>query len=256
MKELWSKISPILKSHPRGWRWTVYILGGLVLFIILMDGVVMPVWTRQAADTTVPNIMGLDFQKAADSLGRCDLRIEKVGEKFDPNYPEGTVIFQLPDADSRVKKDRLVKVTLSKGGETVIVPSRAGLSLERAELTLGEWGLRLGDINYAQIDTLPALAVVGSFPQAGSKVPAGMVINLVVNQASAEADSATVPNVIGKNLAEGSRILEKSGLKIDKVKRREDNALLPETILAQSLQPGEKVPIGTEIDLIISILEE
>src|SRR4030067_2070389 len=223
MKELGPKISSILKSHPQGWRWSVYILGGLVLFVILMDGVVMPVWTRQAADTTVPNIMGLDFQKAADSLGRCDLRIEKVGEKFDPNYPQGTVIFQLPDAASRVKKGRYVKVTLSKGGETVIVPRLSGLSLERAELTLGEWGLRLGEINYARIDTLPALAVVGSFPQAGSKVPAGMGINLVVNQTSARGESATVPNVIGKNLAEVKRILEKSGLKIDKGKRREDN---------------------------------
>lgn len=255
MKELQDKTIAHFKKHRSFWLKAAYVLIGLILLVVLTDGMLMPIWTRQGADTMVPNIVGLDFEKAADSLKKSDLIIERVGEKYDPNFPEGTVIFQLPDADSRVKKGRYVKVTLSRGGETVIVPKLAGQTLRQAELTLGEWGLKLGEITKTTVDTLASSTVIASYPQAGSKVPAGMIVNLVVNE-KGEVDSTEVPEVIGKSLAEGRRILERKGLKIDKIKRRVDEELLPETIIAQSVAPGEKVPLGTEIDLIISILEE
>lgn len=255
MKELQDKTVAHFKRHKSLWLKSAYVIVGLILLGVLTDGMLMPIWTRQGADTMVPNIVGLDYEKAADSLQRSELKIEKIGEKYDPNSPEGTVIFQLPDADSRVKKGRYVKVTLSRGGETVIVPQLAGQTLEQAELTLSEWGLRLGEITRTMVDTLTSNTVVTSYPQSGSKVPAGMIVNLVVNE-KGEVDSTDVPELIGRNLAEARRILGKKGLRVDKIKRRVDEALLPETVIAQSIAPGEKVPLGTEIDLIISILEE
>jgi eukaryotic-like serine/threonine-protein kinase len=256
MNTVQEKLNQHFQAHRKSWLKVLYVLGGLILFIILMDGVVMPIWTRHGDDTRVPNLVGLDLEKATDSLQAYDLRIEKVGEKFELNYPSGTVIFQIPDADSRVKKNQIVKVTLSKGGETVIVPQLGGQSYEQARLTLEEWGLKLGDVTYTESDSLPPQRVISSFPQAGSKVPAGMAINLIINQAQASMDSTLVPDLIGKNLDEGRGLLEASELKLHKVKEREEKELLPGTILAQSLEPGRKVPRGTEIDLIISALED
>jgi len=256
MNRVQEKLNQHFRAHRKSWLKILYVLGGLILFIILMDGVVMPIWTRHGDDTRVPNLVGLDLEKATDSLKAYDLRIEKVGEKFELNYPSGTVIFQIPDADSRVKKNQNVKVTLSKGGETVIVPTLAGQSYEQARLTIEEWGLKLGDVTYTESDSFSPWKVINSFPQAGSKVPAGMAINLIINQAQASADSTLVPDLIGKNLEEGKRLLEASELKLHKVKEREEKELLPGTILAQSVEPGQKVPKGTEIDLVISSLED
>ena len=250
------KLRQHFQTHRKSWLKILYVLGGLILFIILMDGVVMPIWTRHGDDTRVPNLVGLDLEKATDSLKAYGLRIEKVGEKFELNFPSGTVIFQIPDADSRVKKNQIVKVTLSKGGETVIVPILAGQSYEQAQLTLEEWGLKLGDVTYTESDSFPPQKVISSFPQAGSKVPAGMAINLIIKQAQASLGSTLVPDLIGKNLEEGKRLLEASELKLHKVKEREEKELLPGTILAQSVEPGQKVPKGTEIDLIVSALED
>ncbi len=255
MTELQAETSTPSKPPKPLWLKIAYVMGGLILLGVLTDGMLMPIWTRQGADTMVPNIVGLNYEKAADSLKSSDLKIEKVGEKYDPNYPEGTVIFQLPDADSRVKKGRYVKVTLSRGGETVIVPRLTGQTLEQAGLTLSEWGLSLGEVTKTMVDSLAPNTVITSYPQSGTKVPAGMIVNLVVNE-KGEVDSTEVPELIGRNLAEARRILEKKGLRVDKIKRRVDEALLPETVIAQSVAPGEKVPLGTEIDLIISILEE
>lgn len=255
MKGFWDKIISLFHSCPKVWKRTGLVILSLVLFIILTDAVIMPIWVRQGADTMVPNIRGLDFEKATDSLREAFLRIEKIGEKFDLNHPAGTVIFQIPDADSRVKKDRIVKVTLSRGGETVIVPQLKGEPLEVAQLKLEESDLRLGDITYTASDSVSANCVITTYPQPGSKVPAGMIINLVVNQGKT-ADSTLVPEIIGRSLSEARKLIRKNGLKLGSIRHKVDEALLPETILAQSLAPGEKVPRGTKIDLIVSTLEE
>jgi|SRR3972149_7248849 len=255
MKGYWDNIILLFRSHPKFWQRTGLVILSLVLFVILTDGVFMPIWVRQGADTTVPNIMGLDFEKASDSLKQASLRIEKIGEKFDLNHPAGTVIFQIPDADSRVKKDRIVKVTLSRGGETVIVPQLKGEPLEEAQLKLEESDLRLGEIAYTASDSVSANCVITTYPQPGSKVPVGMIINLVVNPGKT-VDSTIVPEVIGRSLSEARKLIQKNSLKLGSIRQKVDEALLPETILAQSLAPGEKVPRGTKIDLIVSTLEQ
>jgi len=255
MKEIQEKAITHVKSHRKTYRWIGIVILGLIVLTVLTDGVMMPIWTRHGDDTMVPNIVGLDLEEATDSLKRGDLRIEKIGEKYDPNQPAGTVVFQIPDADSQVKKNRIVKVTVSRGGETTIVPDLVGKSLREAELKLDEWSLRLGDITYDSTGRVGPNCVIATFPQAGSKVPSGMIINLVVNHLLA-VDSVTVPELIGKNLSEAKRAIERGGLKLDKIKERKDESLLPETVMAQSIAPGEIVPKGTEIDLIVSVLED
>jgi beta-lactam-binding protein with PASTA domain len=216
MKEFQEKAVFHVKTHRNLYGKIGIALLCLIILLVLVDGVLMPIWTRHGDDTMVPNIVGLELDEAGDSLERCGLRIEQVGEKYDPNRPAGTVIFQTPDADSKVKKNRFVKVTVSRGGETAIVPDLAGKSLTEAELRLDEWGLRLGDITYDSTGAVGPNCVIATFPQAGSKVPAGMIINLVVNHFQT-VDSVIVPELIGKNLAEAKKTIERNGLELDKV---------------------------------------
>jgi len=255
MKNLFQKLVQSLKSNQNIWKWALTVLGGLLILIILSDGVIMPIWVRHGWDTAIPDLMGMDLQKATSVLKDNSLGIEVVGEKYEPNSPAGTIVFQSPEPDLKVKKERVVKVTISRGGEKVTVPDVRGQPLEKAEIMLGDWGLRLGEVAHASSDSLPGDYVISTFPQVGSKVPAGMIVNLVVSQGT-RADSTVVPDILGRNLEEGKKIAERKGITIGNIRLRLDQTLLPQNILVKSLKPGQKVLKGTKMDLIVSALED
>ena len=244
-----------LKFHNRKLQVGGLTLLGLLIFIIFMDQLVMPWWSRKGWDTTVPNLVGLDIKQAQEELANGSLKVEIMAQKYEPHQPAGTIIFQTPPADATVKQDRTIKVMVSLGGETVTVPNLAGVPVEKARLLLSGRNLQSGEVDYVLNDTLPAERVVSTFPLAGSKVPAGMIINLIVSQGQLH-QTASVPDLLGKNLEEGKKLIEKNGVRLGRIRYQIDDELLPMTILAQSIEPGQEVEMGTKLDLIVSILEK
>ena len=223
----------------------------IILFFLLLDRIIMPSVVRLGQESDVPDLQGLRLEEAKSALKDKGLELSVIREEYDLKSSPGTIISQLPEPESRVKKGRRIRVVLSKGGERATVPELIGMTLRQAELTLEARGLLIGEPVYISTDTLPAGEVINSFPAAGTTVPLGMEVRVLINQ-SDTLEIVKVPNFKGENINEANDKIEKSGLKLGRVRYSVKNNLLPGTVLNQIPKQGAEVRKGSIVELEVS----
>jgi len=255
MQMNWNKIKAgLVRFIKTKWvkRVGIFILAVLFLFLVF-DQVLMPFFVRLGQESVVPNVTGLTQEEAETILKDKGLGLRVIGEEYDLKRPTGTIIYQMPDSASKVKKGRKIKVVLSKGSEKATVPQLKGMSYRQAELALDGRGLKIGNPVYVSVDSLPRGEVIASFPSAGTVVPLGMEIRVLVNHEQTDTlEIVKVPKFKGSNIREVSSEIEKIGLKLGKIEYKVKNKLLPGTVLKQIPKEGAEVRKGSIVELEVS----
>ena len=229
----------------------IFILAVLFFFLVF-DQILMPFFVRLGQESVVPNVTGLTQEEAETMLKDKGLGLRVIGEEYDLKRPAGTIIYQTPDSASKVKTGRRIKVVLSRGGEKASVPQLRGMTYRQAELALDNRGLRIGNPVYVSVDSLPRDEVIASFPSAGTVVPLGMEIRVLINQKTDTLEIIKVPKFKGENIREVSSEIEKIGLKLGKIEYKVKNKLLPGTVLKQIPKEGAGVRKGSIVELEVS----
>ncbi len=229
------------------------LLSLLILYLIV-DNIVMPILTRHGSEFELPDFTGRSFVEAQVTLKDLDLNFEISSEEYSPGEEKGVILNQFPLPGTPVKADRTIKFVLSLGQKMLPIPDLAGLSVRQAILNLETAKLELGEIAWAFSDTLPERVVVFSYPAAGTEIPLGSPVNLMVNRGRA-SNFTYMPKVIGLTLDEATKRIEEKLLKVGIITPRWDENFLPETVLEQSEEEGTELDVGTEIDLVVSTTE-
>jgi len=229
-------------------------LASLFVFYLLMDNIVMPLITRHGTEFELPEITGYQLQDAEHVLDLVGLGIEVTSEEYHADKDEGTVLSQYPQAGTKVKSGRIIKVVTSIGQKSVKVPQLAGFSVRQAKLNIEGSGLVLGDIAWTFSDSLPERVVVFSYPASGTEIPYGSPVNLMVNRGRLSG-IVFMPKLVGRSLDEARSLLDAAELKIGLIKYIRDENYLPETVLEQSVEEAVELEVGEEIDLIVSTTE-
>lgn len=224
------------------------IIGGLIL---LVDKVVMPIITRHGEEMPSPSLVGRSLEDAQEILKSIDGAMEIVERRFSPDYPDGVIIEQRPGVGSPIKQGRIFRLVVSRGSQLIDVPRVRGQTIRQAELILQEAGFLVGGRATSDDDALPKGTVVGTIPGSGSRLPRRAVVNLLIN-AQLRDDYTWCPNLAGLNIEEARILLRERGLLVGRVSRRYNPDVDPGGVLDQSLTPGEELPLGTEVDLVIS----
>lgn len=235
-------------------RTTAWWLGSLVLTLLVMDQFVMPAFVRRGEEFPLPDVTALTVEEARKRVEELGLELMLAGSEFSPARLEGTVLSQEPPAGTLVKPGRPVAVIISKGGELVRVPYLVGVSVRQAQLTLSDQGLVPGDVDWSFSDSLPPEVVLESQPTAGTLVPKGSRVALVVNQGGVQ-DTLAMPNLVGSTLQDATVLLDKLGLEVGVAIRQYSKDLIPGTILEQSEPAGDWVKRGDVIDVVVAAQE-
>jgi len=226
-----------------------------VVLLVLADRIIMPLMVRHSEQIVVPNIVEMTVAEAESTLAERGLQLAESGQDYDPFIPPGMILSQLPEGGSLVKgKGRMIDVIVSRGGEKVTVPNLQGVSLRQARLLLERVNLGLGKISWMYTEDFPEEVVISSAPGYKAEVYQGEVIDLLVSQGHVP-DTAVVPDFTGYSLEGAILLAQDSGLKIGAIIYRQDDDLLPETVLEQSTAAGEEVPRESVIDLIVSAID-
>ncbi len=226
----------------------IFVIGGLIL---LVDKIVMPIITRHGEEMPAPPLVGRSLEDVQEILGQIDGGMEIVERRFSPDYPDGVIIEQRPGPGSPIKQGRLFRLVVSRGSQLIDVPRVRGQTIRQAELILQEAGFIVGGRATSDDDALPKGTVVGTIPGSGSRLPRRAVVNLMVN-AQLREDYTWCPNLEGLNIEEARILLRERGLLVGRVDRRYNPDVDPGGVIEQSLTPGEELPLGTEVDLVIS----
>lgn len=222
----------------------------LFFFTLLMDQIVMPLYTKQGREVILPNVEGLNKEQADSMLTSGGFRVIKDREVNSRTYPPGIVISQNPLPHSTVKRGRRVYLVISKGEKWVGVPQLIGQSERNAQELLRQVEL-FPETEYEFSSLFPKGVVFEQSLPPNDSASVGDTVQFIISLGDIP-ENLIVPAVIGKSLAEARRILIRTGLQIGSVTRQINDELLPDTVVQQSIPADSLVDVGEPINLIIS----
>lgn len=135
-------------------------------------------------DVRVPALTGLTEAAAKQAAEKAGLRTQSI-DAFSATVATGTVISQLPAADSLLPPGSAVGIVVSRGPQppaasVVAVPDVAGLSAQEATARLTSAGFVVSSLPQSGTGR-PAGTVAGQIPNAGASAPKGSTVVLLVS---------------------------------------------------------------------------
>ncbi|MDN5344974.1 MAG: eukaryotic-like serine/threonine-protein kinase [Clostridia bacterium] len=238
------------RRRPRVWAWVIMIL-------LLLGLAAAGLWAGfryylLVGETAVPPVTGLTEGQALDRLAAAGLRGQVGSREYNAQLPAGQVIAQDPAAGDRVRRGRLVTLTISQGTRLVTVPSVIGSPERDARLQLENAGFRVAaDSLKAYHPSIPAGSVVEQTPPGNSKQPEGTEVRLIVSKGP-EPQLIPAPPLIGKTLAEAQQLLKAAKLQQGTLTYQRSDAQFPGVVIDQDPRPNTSVLQGSAINLTVS----
>ena len=100
-------------------------------------------------EVTMPNLQGETYQSAKLKLQQLDLKLNiTYTEQFSDEFPAGQVMETTPTVGAALKKGASITMVVSKGPESVTVPTFTGKSYEAAKADAEKLGLKVGKPEY------------------------------------------------------------------------------------------------------------
>ena len=140
---------------------------------------------------TISALVGLTPDAALAALTKSPLKIGTTTQIFSKKIPKGFVIATDPVAGTKVKRDSIVNLVISKGVETIPLTSYIGKSGDQALSELTDAGFDVATA-YAFDENVLAGTVIVQTPAGDADVAKGSTIKLVVSKGT---QFVYVPNV-------------------------------------------------------------
>ncbi|MDR1617304.1 MAG: Stk1 family PASTA domain-containing Ser/Thr kinase [Syntrophomonadaceae bacterium] len=202
-------------------------------------------------ETEVPDVQGLITKEAEEKLRDYNLKMKVISQANDNEVEEDHVIRQDPAPESKVKAGRVVEVVISKGKETMPIPSVVGLMRDDAENMIKTAGFNVGEIYPAFDDKYPENSVVSQAPDATSTAVRGTAVDLRISRGKTPS-KVKVPNLVNYPLETAKMLLENSKLDLGEVTREENAEYDVDRISGQSIAMDTMVDENTKIDITLS----
>ncbi len=177
---------------------------------IAPGGTVKLVVSKGAERYTIPSLLKLTPEAAVNLLAKSPLTVGEITEVFNGNIPKGFVISSNPAQGTKVKRDTVVDLVVSKGVETFNLASFVGTNGEQAlnELTAAGFNVTT---TYAFDEKAMPGEVISQQPAAGTPLPKGAAVEIFVSKGSA---FVYIPNVMRYTQERAVALLEDLGLKV------------------------------------------
>lgn len=233
------------RRPPVMWFWA----GGTLIFALVIAVMfwavnMAPSGELPSTEREVPVLTGMSQAEASAALKKLDLT-PLVLEINDDTVEAGMTVRTDPAAGEIVSEGTKISLYISKGKAAVSIPDVKNQTLDQAKAALTAAGFVPGAENKVNSPTVAEGMVVSTDPVAGTASAPGATININVS-----TGKVTVPDLVGKSLAEASAALTADALRLT-VEPRGDKSCATVTgqpVTSQSEGPGD-IPQGSTVRL-------
>ena len=217
---------------------------GLVLFALLFNFAVMPIWTRHDATVTVPDVRDLAPDDAEGTLLLSGLEGQYEEQPYNPNVDADVVVDQSPAAGTTVKPGRRIYYYVNVSPkELAVVPDVVSLSEGKAREDIGDRGMVVDRVETDTMRTPYENTVTRQAPAADARVPVGTRVTLWISPGIESGRNVTVPNVVGLPVDEARERIRGAELWVDSPRATEGEVTRQEPARGETLNPGQEVRI-------------
>ena len=226
----------------------------IVIALAWITLIVLDHYTHHGESVTVPDLQGLYVEEARSLLENYDLYVQVIDSVYMKEKALGTIVEQIPPANSSVKKNRSIYLILNKRQVRMIpFPDVNDVSFRQADALVKSLGLRVSGVVYRPSefrDLVIDVTFNGARIEPGTRLPEGSAVILVVGSGVGE-DISIIPGLIGKSFMEARNEAFASSFIIGAVNYDvpplgdEDQYM----IYRQTPAAGQKMPDGTRINI-------
>ena len=194
---------------------------------------------------TIPSTSGLSREQALRKLERAGFEGMAV-EASSESVEAGTVISSTPSGGTVATRGSTVTLRVSTGPRLFKVPVLVGATRAEAVQRIRGRGLvpEVGE----EAASAAAGEVIRQSPSAGSELPRGSSVSIVVSEGE---EQATIPNVIGNERREAVEALRAEGLVPSVEEAETDVVAQVGRVTDQFPPPGQEVEPGTEVTIVV-----
>jgi len=206
----------------------------------------------KSEDTVVvPNLEGKDVVYVLEFLTDLGLNTKVKGSEYSPHVPKNHVIFQEPDPGAEIKIGRDIRIILSKGTRSILMPNLKGLSIQQARIILEENNLCQGEISSTYSGHLKKDEIIAQNPSVGSTTARGECVNLLVS-IGIRPRAFKMPVLRGLSIDEAILIIENNHMVIGEIESifHENQPL--NSIVEHEPLSGYRVIEGSTVSLVIN----
>ena len=203
----------------------------------------------RAREVAVPKVLGLEFGDAGKAMDDAGLTLKVDDNRpFSATVPEGRIASQEPGPAAKVRRGRSVRVWISAGSRSSVVPKLVGETERTAQARVSQDGLEISAVAEIRSSEFPPGAVVAQDPPPGSR---NTRVGMVVNRGE-RAAGYVMPDLIGASSDAALEVLRSHGLRVTVVAQQPYPGVPSGIILRQSPAAGFQVTTDQPISLEVS----
>jgi beta-lactam-binding protein with PASTA domain len=236
------------------------IISLYILLMIVFFNFLLPKITHHGESITVPDLRNYTLDEVKKILEDKELEYV-ISDSIDRGAKPLSVLQQKPSANSKVKLNRKIYLTIQRSGRDLVdIPPVIGGSLKNAENQFRLRELKVGNRTFVDdpaAGLVLALVINGkeySFEDMKTplKVPRGSTIDIVAGN-GLEGGMMNVPNLMGMPLDEAEFYIIGVGLVVGDIKYKYSNQA-KNTVIYQKPYPRKdaQVKVGQIIELVVS----
>jgi serine/threonine-protein kinase len=219
-------------------------IGGFVGLFIVVAGLVgyftLKFIVGSKDVVIVPDLVGKDVVYALELLTDLGLNTKVSGYEYRADLPKNHVAYQDPKPGAEVKKDRDIRIVVSKGPQTVVVPNLVGIGQREANIIVEENGLAQGVVSETFDKGSQKGQVISQVPMPGQWVKRGDPIDLLVSL-GARPQRFKMPRLDGLSPEDAIGLLERFRLNLGQIRYVQRNDVPLDVVVAQNPRSGYPV---------------
>ena len=199
----------------------------------------------------VPDLVGKDVVSALELLTDLQLNTKVSGSEYSYQIPKNHVSFQEPEPGSAIKKDRDVRIIISKGTRNISMPNLVALSEQQARLILEENGILRGHLSRVFHKDFDKDHIMAQVPAPGDMISRGATVDLLVSMGSSSA-GLKMPDLSELSIDEAVVRIEKSNLTVGTIQSEFKKQKPRNMVLRQEPLAGHRVIEKSPVHLVIN----
>jgi serine/threonine-protein kinase len=199
----------------------------------------------------VPDLVGKDVVSALELLTDLQLNTKVSGSDYSDQFPKNHVTFQEPEAGSEIKKDRDVRIMISKGTRNILMPNLIALSEQQARMIMEENGISRGQLSRTFNKDIEKDRIMAQVPAAGVMITRGAAVNLLVSVGPRSAE-LMMPDLAGLSVDEAVFRVEKSNLALGAIQSQFNKQKPRNMVIRQEPLAGYRVIENSPVHLVIN----
>ena len=196
----------------------------------------------------VPDIAGKDVVSVLRLMTELGLNTKVKGSEYSADVPADHVIFQEPRPGVEIKKDRDVRIIISKGAKTVVAPKLKGLPIQQARIIIAENGLCLGNQSRVFDGNFRKEEIISQTPSPGSNIERGRCVDLLLSLGVRPA-AYKMPDLIGRPIEDAFLLMDAVSFRLGNIQAVFQKNKPFDMVVEQIPPAGHRILEGSRVNL-------